>query len=134
MAKKSTAKGQKTSGKKNKKYVKSNRTRCSPSDVAELIKDLRETQMACVREMGFDALEHLSVKNMSKQIMMELVDCFNTKDITMRTPLGTIKLDATKFDHALGLNATGTHLKKNSQQDAQRRAKSCCENVQGYHS
>ncbi|MED6193492.1 hypothetical protein PIB30_019965 [Stylosanthes scabra] len=52
--------------------------------------------MECVREMGFGALEHLSTTNMSKQLMMELVDCFNTKDNTMRTTLGTVKLDATK--------------------------------------
>ncbi|MED6123784.1 hypothetical protein PIB30_052673 [Stylosanthes scabra] len=98
MAKKSTAKRQKTSGKRNKKYDKSNRIRCSPSDVAELIKELGKQQMACVRDMGFGALEHLSVKNMSKQIMMELVDCFNTKDNTMRT--------------TLGLNATGDTFEK----------------------
>ncbi|MED6161275.1 hypothetical protein PIB30_059298 [Stylosanthes scabra] len=131
MAKKSTAKRQKTSEKKTKKYDKSNRTRCSPSDVAELIKELGDTQMECVREMGFGALEHPSTTNMSKQLMMELVDCFNT----MRTTLGTVKLDATKVGHALVLNGTGdTFEKKNSQQDAQRRAKSCRENVQGCHS
>ncbi|MED6227683.1 hypothetical protein PIB30_116269, partial [Stylosanthes scabra] len=44
---------------------------------------------------------------MSKQVMMELVDSFNTKDNTMRTTLGTIKLDSTKVAHALGLNGTG---------------------------
>ncbi|MED6131956.1 hypothetical protein PIB30_014858 [Stylosanthes scabra] len=47
MAKKSTAKRQKTSGKKTKKYDKSNRTRCSPSDVAELIKELGDTNGMC---------------------------------------------------------------------------------------
>ncbi|MED6174795.1 hypothetical protein PIB30_072358 [Stylosanthes scabra] len=135
MAKKTTAKKQKTSEKKTKKYDKSNRTRCSPSDVAELIKDLGDKQMECVREMGFGALEHLSTTNMSKQLMMELVDCFNTKDNTMRTTLGIVKLDATKVAHALGLNGrgNGTYLKKNSHQDAQRRAKSCRKNVQGCH-
>ncbi|MED6105886.1 hypothetical protein PIB30_000014 [Stylosanthes scabra] len=38
---------------------------------------------------------------------MELVDCFNMKDNTMRTTLGTIKLDAPKVGHALELNARG---------------------------
>ncbi|MED6142824.1 hypothetical protein PIB30_001023 [Stylosanthes scabra] len=44
MAKKTQARKQKTSGKKNKQYDKSNRTRCSPSDVfALLIIYLHET-------------------------------------------------------------------------------------------
>ncbi|MED6135189.1 hypothetical protein PIB30_043977 [Stylosanthes scabra] len=58
--------------------------------------------------MGFGALEHLSTTNMSKQLMMELVDCFNT----MRTTLGTVKLDATKVAHALGLNGRGDIFEK----------------------
>ncbi|MED6133641.1 hypothetical protein PIB30_030036 [Stylosanthes scabra] len=112
MTKKSLAKRHKTSGNKNKQYDKSNRTRCSPSDVARLIKALGNEQKACVRDMGFGAFEHLSIKNMSKRIMMELVDCFNTKDNTMRTTLGTIKLNVPKDGHPLGLNARGDTFEK----------------------
>ncbi|MED6131291.1 hypothetical protein PIB30_008626 [Stylosanthes scabra] len=65
--------------------VKSNRTRCSPSNVTKLIVKLSNEQKAIVRDMGFSALENLSIANMSKRMMMELVDCFNIKDNTMRT-------------------------------------------------
>ncbi|MED6143389.1 hypothetical protein PIB30_005659 [Stylosanthes scabra] len=91
---------------------KSNRTRCSPSDVARVIQRLGDKQKECVHEMRFGALEHLSITNMSKQVMMELVDSFNTKDNTMSTTLGTIKLDSTKVAHALGLNGTGDFFDK----------------------
>ncbi|MED6135037.1 hypothetical protein PIB30_042509 [Stylosanthes scabra] len=122
MATKTMAKKQKGGGKK-KQYNKSNRTRCSPSDVAELLEKLSSEQKAVVRDMGFGALENLSILNISKKIMIELVDSFNTNDNSMRTTLGRIKPDASKIGHALGLNARGnTYEKKNRQQKTKRRA------------
>ncbi|MED6142444.1 hypothetical protein PIB30_113752, partial [Stylosanthes scabra] len=103
MATKAMAKKLKDSGKK-KQYNKSNRTRCSPSDVAKLLEKLSSEQKAVVRDMGFGALENLSILNISKKMMMELVDSFNTNDNSMRTTLGRIKLDASKIGDALGLN------------------------------
>ncbi|MED6152234.1 hypothetical protein PIB30_089914 [Stylosanthes scabra] len=45
--------------------------------------------------------------------MMELVDCFNTQDNSMKTTVGRITLDAPKIGRALGLNARGhTYEKK----------------------
>ncbi|MED6112763.1 hypothetical protein PIB30_064605 [Stylosanthes scabra] len=88
-----------------KKLKKSNKTRCSPSDVAKLLEKLSSEQKAVVRDMGFGALENLSILNISKKIMMELVDSFNTNDNSMRTSLLRIKLDASKIGDALGLNA-----------------------------
>ncbi|MED6164747.1 hypothetical protein PIB30_093135, partial [Stylosanthes scabra] len=91
---------------------KSNRTRCSPSDVAKLLEKLSSEQKAVVRDMGFGALENLSILNISKKMMMELVDSFNTNDNSMRTTLGRIKLDASKIGDALGLNARGKTYEK----------------------
>ncbi|MED6212892.1 hypothetical protein PIB30_087827, partial [Stylosanthes scabra] len=91
---------------------KSNRTRCSPSDVAKLLEKLSSEQKAVVRDMGFGALENLSILNISKKMMMELVDSFNTNDNSMRTTLGRIKLDASKIGDALGLNARGNTYEK----------------------
>ncbi|MED6178204.1 hypothetical protein PIB30_105369, partial [Stylosanthes scabra] len=91
---------------------KSNRTRCSPSDVAKLLEKLSFEQKAVVRDMGFGALENLSILNISKKMMMELVDSFNTNDNSMRTTLGRIKLDASKIGDALGLNARGNTYEK----------------------
>ncbi|MED6214105.1 hypothetical protein PIB30_099783, partial [Stylosanthes scabra] len=104
MATKTMVKKLKDSGKK-KQYNKSNRTRCSPSDVAKLLEKLSSEQKAVVRDMGFGALENLSILNISKKMMMELVDSFNTNANSMRTTLGRIKLDASKIGDALGLNA-----------------------------
>ncbi|MED6148105.1 hypothetical protein PIB30_050066 [Stylosanthes scabra] len=56
MARKTMAKKLKGSGKK-KQYNKSNRTRCSSSDVAKLLEKLLSEQKAVVRDMGFGALE-----------------------------------------------------------------------------
>ncbi|MED6114708.1 hypothetical protein PIB30_083023 [Stylosanthes scabra] len=111
MARKTMAKKLKGSGKK-KQYNKSNRTRCSPSDVAKLLEKLSSVQKAVVRDMGFGALENLSILNISKKMMMELVDSFNTNDNSMRTTLGRIKLDASKIGDALGLNARGNTYEK----------------------
>ncbi|MED6214577.1 hypothetical protein PIB30_104320 [Stylosanthes scabra] len=111
MARKTMAKKLKDSGKK-KQYNKSNRTRCSPSDVAKLLEKLSSEQKAVVRDMGFGALENLSILNISKKMMMELVDSFNTNDNSMRTTLGRIKLDASKIGDALGLNARGNTYEK----------------------
>ncbi|MED6138829.1 hypothetical protein PIB30_078168 [Stylosanthes scabra] len=47
-----------------------------------------------------------------QKIMMELVDCFNTNDNSMKTTLGRITLDETKIGHALGLNARGNIFEK----------------------
>ncbi|MED6216547.1 hypothetical protein PIB30_008532 [Stylosanthes scabra] len=76
--------------------------------------------MECVREMGFGALEHLSTTNMSKQLMMELVDCFNTKDNTMRTTLGTVKLDATKGATPKILRKIVVETKPNSEENTRK--------------
>ncbi|MED6163965.1 hypothetical protein PIB30_085081 [Stylosanthes scabra] len=111
MATKTMAKKLKGSGKK-KQYNKSNRTRCSPSDVAKLLEKLSSEQKEVVRDMGFGALENLSILNISKKMMMELVDSFNTNDNNMRTTLGRIKLDASKIGDALGLNARGNTYEK----------------------
>ncbi|MED6198739.1 hypothetical protein PIB30_069440 [Stylosanthes scabra] len=92
--------------------LKSNRTRCSPSDVAKLLKKLSSEQKAVVRDTGFGALENLSILNISKKMMMELVHSFNTNDNSMRTTLGRIKLDASKIGDALGLNARGNTYEK----------------------
>ncbi|MED6160965.1 hypothetical protein PIB30_056275 [Stylosanthes scabra] len=45
-------------------------------------------------------------------MMIELVDCFNTNDNSMRATLGRITLDASKIGHALGLNARGNTYEK----------------------
>ncbi|MED6213709.1 hypothetical protein PIB30_095921 [Stylosanthes scabra] len=111
MTTKTMAKKQKDSGKK-KQYNKSNRTRCSPSDVAKLLEKLSSEQKTVVRDMGFGALENLSILNISKKMMMELVDCFNTNDNSMRTTLGRIMLDVSKIGHALGLNVKGNTYEK----------------------
>ncbi|MED6186791.1 hypothetical protein PIB30_070176, partial [Stylosanthes scabra] len=58
-------------------------------------------QKAVVRDMGFGALENLSILNISQKMMMELVNSFNTNDNSMRTTLGRIKLDVSKIGHAL---------------------------------
>ncbi|MED6165724.1 hypothetical protein PIB30_102307 [Stylosanthes scabra] len=111
MATKTMAKKLNDSGKR-KQYNKSNRTRCSPSDVAKLLEKLSSEQKAVVRDMGFGALENLSILNISKKMMIELVDSFNTNDNSMRTTLGRIKLDASKIGDALGLNARGNTYEK----------------------
>ncbi|MED6140594.1 hypothetical protein PIB30_094726, partial [Stylosanthes scabra] len=111
MATKTMAKKLKDSGKK-KQYNKSNRTRCSPSDIAKLLEKLSSEQKAVVRDMGFGALENLSILNISKKMTMELVDSFNTNNNSMRTTLGRIKLDASKIGDALGLNARGNTYEK----------------------
>ncbi|MED6128467.1 hypothetical protein PIB30_098237 [Stylosanthes scabra] len=114
MARKTMAKKLKDSGKK-KRYNKSNRTRCSPSDVAKLLEKLSSEQKAVVRDIGFGALENLSILNISKKMMMELVDSFNTNNNSMSTTLGRIKLDAIKIGDALGLNARAEMKRKKSQ-------------------
>ncbi|MED6190108.1 hypothetical protein PIB30_102557 [Stylosanthes scabra] len=43
---------------------------------------------------------------------MELVDCFNMQDNSMKTAVGRITLDATKIGHALGLNTRGNTYEK----------------------
>ncbi|MED6146473.1 hypothetical protein PIB30_034701 [Stylosanthes scabra] len=111
MATKTIAKKQKGRGKK-KQYNKSNRTTCSPSDVAKLLEKLSCEQKKVVRDMSFGVLENLSILNISKKMMMELVDCFNTNDNSMRTTLGRITLDASKIRHALRLNARGSTYEK----------------------
>ncbi|MED6140351.1 hypothetical protein PIB30_092319 [Stylosanthes scabra] len=88
------------SGKK-KQYDKSNRIRSSHSDVAKLLEKLSPEQMTVVRDMGFGALENLSILNIRKKIMKELVGCFNTNDNSIKTSLGRITLDATKIGYAL---------------------------------
>ncbi|MED6146472.1 hypothetical protein PIB30_034700 [Stylosanthes scabra] len=108
---KNYSKEQKRSGKK-KQYNKSNRTRCSPSDVAKLLEKLSCEQKKVVTDMSFGVLENLSILNISKKMMMELVDCFNTNDNSTRTTLGRITLDASKIRHAFGLNARGSTYEK----------------------
>ncbi|MED6219780.1 hypothetical protein PIB30_038899 [Stylosanthes scabra] len=110
MARKTMAKKLKGSRKK-KEYNKSNRTRCSPSDVAKLLEKLSSEQKAVVRDMGFGVLENLSILNISKKMMMELVDSFNTNDNSMRTTLGMIKLDASKIGMPLDRTQGRTIIK-----------------------
>ncbi|MED6209760.1 hypothetical protein PIB30_057855, partial [Stylosanthes scabra] len=62
MARKTMVKKKQGSGKK-KQHDKSNRTRCSPSDVAKLLEKFSPEQMTVVRDMGFGALENLSILN-----------------------------------------------------------------------
>ncbi|MED6135004.1 hypothetical protein PIB30_042258 [Stylosanthes scabra] len=107
MARKTMAKKLKGSGKKKQYNNKS-----SPSDVAKLLEKLSSEQKAVVRDMGFGALKNLSILNISKKMMMELVDSFNTNDNSIRTTLGRIKLDASKIGDALGLNARGNTYEK----------------------
>ncbi|MED6146474.1 hypothetical protein PIB30_034702 [Stylosanthes scabra] len=104
MATKTTAKKQKGSGKK-KQYNKSNRTRCSPSDVAKLLEKLSCEQNTVVRDMSFGALENLSILNIIQKMMMELVDCFNTNENSIRTTLGRITLDAISDERKAAVNS-----------------------------
>ncbi|MED6146475.1 hypothetical protein PIB30_034703 [Stylosanthes scabra] len=87
-------------------------TRCSPSDVAKLLKKLSCEQKTVVRDMSFGVLKNFSILNISKITMMELVDCFNTNDNSTRTTLGRITLNASKIRHALGLKARGSTYEK----------------------
>ncbi|MED6121450.1 hypothetical protein PIB30_030168 [Stylosanthes scabra] len=84
-------------------------SRCSPSGFSQIMKEIEQNnlKMAEVINMGFRDLQHMPNWTIKQELFLHLASRFDLENNLIKDDVGTIEVDASVIERAIGLRSYG---------------------------